>query len=143
MPALRVVRRVLLAAALGAVVGVLGSCGDGDQGQPTTTSAAPGTTTAPGEPPSTQAIGREVAVEVRGGAVVGGPARVQARLGEHLRFVVRSDVADEVHIHGYDRRAEVTAGGQVTLELTADIAGRFEIELERRKLRLGELVVRG
>lgn len=82
-------------------------------------------------------------IEVRNATVVGGPVRVETRLGEQLRIVVSSDLADEVHIHGYDRRAQVGAGGQVAIELKADIPGVFEMELEKRRLRLGQLVVKG
>ncbi|MBA2384839.1 MAG: hypothetical protein H0V68_09300 [Actinobacteria bacterium] len=53
-----------------------------------------------------------------------------------------SDVADEVHVHGYDVHADVARGQPATIEFTADVPGRFEIELEERGLQIAELEVR-
>ncbi len=137
-------RRALAVAGLVVVLSFLSACGDGDEEQPatTTTSAGSPATTAPSRPATTQPAERSVSIEVRDGAVVGGPVRLEARLGEQLRIVVNSDVADEVHIHGYDRLAPVAAGGQAAIVLKADLPGVFEMELERRNLSLGELVVK-
>jgi hypothetical protein len=55
---------------------------------------------------------------------------------------VRSDVADHVHLHGYDLMRDVAPGAPAQLVFTADIPGRFEIELEDRHLQLAELEVR-
>ncbi|MBC7373896.1 MAG: hypothetical protein H7323_07895 [Frankiales bacterium] len=73
---------------------------------------------------------RVIAVAVAGGMVTGVDSRVAARLGEQLVVRVTSDVADEVHVHGYDLRADVAAGGTVEIPLTAAIPGGFEVELE-------------
>lgn len=54
---------------------------------------------------------------------------------------VTSDVADEVHLHGYDHAKEVEAGGTVELQFVADTVGRFELELEGQKFTLGFLEV--
>ena len=68
--------------------------------------------------------------------VVGGAAR---RVGSsasrststaHVVITVTSDVADEVHVHGYDLMADVAPGAPATIRFTADAPGRFEIELE-------------
>ena len=59
-----------------------------------------------------------------------------------MRLVVTSDVADEVHVHGYDEKAAVPANGTVELSFTADIPGVFEVELEQRGRRLLTLEVR-
>ena len=73
---------------------------------------------------------RVIDVSVAGGSVTGPGSRVEAALGEDLVIRVTSDVADEVHVHGYDERAEVPAGGTVEISFTADIPGGFEVELE-------------
>ena len=73
---------------------------------------------------------RVIDVSVAGGSVTGPGSRVGAALGEDLVIRVTSDVADEVHVHGYDERAEVPAGGTVEIPFTADIPGGFEVELE-------------
>ena len=44
-----------------------------------------------------------------------------------------SDVADEIHVHGYDLKKDVPAGGSVRFSFPASIEGVFEIELEGRK----------
>jgi len=55
--------------------------------------------------------------------------------------VVRSDVADEIHVHGYDKKEDVPAGGSVRFSFPADIEGVFEVELEDRAEQIGELRV--
>jgi hypothetical protein len=81
-------------------------------------------------------------VEVKGGKPVGGIQRATAQKGQEVAIVVHSNVADEVHIHGYDLHKDVTAGGAVRIQFKADIAGVFEAELESRKLQIVELTVR-
>jgi hypothetical protein len=73
-------------------------------------------------------------IELRfvGGAVVGGVARQAVPLGSTVQLVVSSDVADEVHLHGYDRKVDVPAGGTATLSLVANVPGVFDVELESR-----------
>jgi hypothetical protein len=75
------------------------------------------------------------------GAVTGGVVRYTLPLGSPVQLVVASDVADEVHVHGYDRRSFVTAGAATTLRFTADLPGVFEVELEQRGAPLTELEV--
>jgi hypothetical protein len=59
-----------------------------------------------------------------------------------VRLVVNSDVADEVHVHGYDLKAEVPAHGVGAVEFVADQSGVFEVELESRGAQLSQLEVR-
>ena len=74
--------------------------------------------------------------------VQGGVSRVPIRLGSSVALVVGSDVGDEVHLHGYDRKVDVPAGGTATLEFVADQAGVFEAELQSRGIQLVQLEVR-
>lgn len=92
---------------------------------PTSTASLPAVA-APTPSPSVRVID----VSVAGGSVTGPGSRVEAALGEDLVIRVTSDTADEVHVHGYDERAEVPAGGTVEIPFTADIPGGFEVELE-------------
>ena len=48
-------------------------------------------------------------------------------------------MADEVHVHGYDRRSYVTAGASTTLRFVADLPGAFDVELEQRGVPLAQL----
>ncbi|MEZ5077174.1 MAG: hypothetical protein R2725_07015 [Solirubrobacterales bacterium] len=80
-------------------------------------------------------------IVVRGGEPVGGVAELSFDAGEVVRFKVTSDVADELHLHGYDISKPVVAGGSVTFEFPAEIEGIFELELEERAVPLAELQV--
>jgi hypothetical protein len=80
-------------------------------------------------------------ITVRDGKPAGGVTELSVKSGERVRFRVRSDVADEVHVHGYDLIKDVTARGSVTFDFPAAIEGAFEIELEGRKEQLAELKV--
>ncbi len=80
-------------------------------------------------------------IVVRGGEPVGGVAELSFDAGETVRFRVSSDVADELHLHGYDISKPVAAGGSATFEFPADIEGIFELELEERAVPLAELQV--
>jgi hypothetical protein len=80
-------------------------------------------------------------IVVRGGKPVGGIKKLEYKKGEQVRFTVRSDVADEIHVHGYDLKKDVPAGGSVRFGFTAKIEGVFEIELEQRAEQIAELRV--
>jgi hypothetical protein len=108
---------------LGLVAGVLTGC----------TSAAP---KADSGPPQRIELG------YAGGAVRGGVSRIPVPLGRQVQLVVTSDVADQVHVHGYDLKADVPAGGSGTVDFTADRSGVFEVELESRGTQLAQLEVR-
>jgi hypothetical protein len=58
--------------------------------------------------------------------------RGSVKLGRDVVIVVRSDVADHAHLHGYDLMADVAPGKPGRIEFTASIPGQFEIELEDR-----------
>lgn len=134
------------------VAGCGGEDGDGagdDAAASTTTTGAPApggdpgastTTTAPVS--STTAAGRVISVTVRAGEVVGGARRERVEAGEPIVLRVDSDTADEVHVHGYDKKVDVSAGGVAEIAFTPDIPGVFEVELEEIKLDLLQLEVR-
>jgi hypothetical protein len=95
---------------------------------------------------NTQAAGKpkpEVPViEVRGAKPVGGVQKLTFTKGDRVRFRVQSDVADEIHVHGYDLMKDVPAGGAVTFSFPASIEGVFEVELEGRKEQIAQLSVK-
>jgi hypothetical protein len=61
--------------------------------------------------------------------------------GETVRFRVRSDGPEEVHVHGYDISKDVEAGQTATMSFKATITGIFEIEFEESGTRIAELKV--
>jgi heme/copper-type cytochrome/quinol oxidase subunit 2 len=89
----------------------------------TPTSATP-TSAAPAS-----ASGRRIEVEVTGDRVSGDTGRVAVPAGGQVTLAVTSDVADEVHVHGYDLTAELVPGEPEELAFTATIPGIFEVEL--------------
>jgi len=72
---------------------------------------------------------------------VRGPPDLTANQGQRVTVRVRSDVADELHIHGYELSAPLPAGEPVALTFIAARSGRFEIELHDSHLQLGALEV--
>jgi len=97
---------------------------------------------APGDNPESASMGGRVpTVVVRDGEPVGGIQELEYDAGDEIRFEVSSDVADEVHVHGYDLSEDVTAGGTVSFDFPAEIEGIFEIELESRGTQIAELQV--
>ena len=80
-------------------------------------------------------------IVVKGGKPVGGVQKLEFRKGDVIRFTVRSDVADHVHLHGYDVSQDVPAGGSVTFAVPADLDGLYEVELEDRVEPLAEITV--
>lgn len=107
-----------------------------DSGTPTTTDGT-ATTTAPAPKPKPSIP----VVRVVGGEPKGGVKRLSYKNGDKIRFRVVSDVADEIHVHGYDKHFDVAAGGSVTVALDATIEGRFEVELENHGVEIVQLEV--
>jgi hypothetical protein len=98
--------------------------------------------------PATGATGATVStepvavVDVRGGKPVGGIKKLDYTKGDQVRFRVKSDVADEIHVHGYDFHKDVPANGSVAFSFPAKIEGVFVIELEGRGVQIAELRVK-
>ncbi len=58
-----------------------------------------------------------------------------------MRFRVRSDVDEEIHIHGYDIAKDIEAGETISVSFKATITGIFEIEFEDSAEQIAELRV--
>jgi hypothetical protein len=143
---------VLLAAAALLLGGfALASCGgDDDAGTtestptqttlPTTTDTTTTTTTTT---QTTTEVEQPTIVRVRvvGGVPKGGIVRKTVEKSDRVVIVVTSDVADEVHLHGYDLMRNVAAGGTTRIRFKATLPGRFEVELEDRGVQIADLTV--
>jgi len=101
----------------------------------TTTTTTDTTTTTEAEKPT------EVKVVVVNGSPQGGIVRQTVNKDDQVVLVVTSDVADEIHLHGYDKARDVAAGGTIRLPFKATIPGRFEAELESRGVQIAEITV--
>jgi hypothetical protein len=119
--------------------------GGDDENKSTTTTEATATTTTPTSTQTTTQTTpsppKPKTITVRDGKPVGGVERLEYQKGDRVRFVVSSDVSDEVHLHGYDIARDVEAGGQARFNFEADLEGVFEVELEDRKEQIAELRV--
>lgn len=143
----------VLVGALAVAGGVLTGCG-----AESSTGAAPEGSTAAPSPAPTTVVGptsspvttpttptgpaaRVIALTVQGGQVAGDTGRVEVPLGTPVTINVTSDVADELHVHGYDKEAQIPAGDTGSVSFTADIPGVFEVELHESGKQLLQLQV--
>jgi hypothetical protein len=144
-------QRLLLVAAAVAVVVVAFLVlrpGSGDERSASTTPAAEtapagsATTTTDAATPSAKPQAPSIpTVRVVDGKPAGGVKKVSVTKGDRLRLRVVSDVADEIHVHGYDLKKDVAAGGTVRFSFPATIEGRFEVELEHAGQQIASLEV--
>lgn len=75
------------------------------------------------------------------GQPAGGVQKLEANEGDNIRFVVKSDVDDEVHVHGFDVSEPVGPGKPARFDFKASFTGVFEIELENSAVPIIELQV--
>jgi hypothetical protein len=92
-------------------------------------------------PPERMAPFREVIV-VDGGEPRDGVKRLDYERGETVRLEVRSDVDEEIHVHGYDIYEQLAAGERTRFSFPAEIDGVFEIELHGSGAEIARLTVR-
>jgi heme/copper-type cytochrome/quinol oxidase subunit 2 len=124
---------------------LLTSGGDDDESETASATATPTATAtgtaAPEEtatPTATATPKPEVPVVDAGSGEV---TKLRFKEGDTVRFRVRSDVADEVHVHGYDLMKDVEPGQTITFSFPASIPGIFEIELENAGEQIAQLRV--
>ena len=75
------------------------------------------------------------------GQPAGGVQKLEVNEGDNIRFVVKSDVDDEVHVHGFDVSEPVGPGKPAKFDFKAGFTGVFEIELENSAVPIIELQV--
>ncbi|RLP99937.1 hypothetical protein EAD98_01495 [Micromonospora sp. CV4] len=85
---------------------------------------------------------RQITVTIAKRRVDPPTGRVTVGKGELVRITVTSDVADELHVHGYDLGARLPAGTPASVEFRAEKTGLFEVETHESELVLFQLVVR-
>ncbi|MBA3358491.1 MAG: hypothetical protein H0U20_03425 [Thermoleophilaceae bacterium] len=69
-----------------------------------------------------------VEIGVRNYKVVGGAKRVEVEKGDTVRLLIRSDVEDRIHIHGYDLYGTPGPGKPARFKFRAKLEGEYEIE---------------
>jgi ABC-type glycerol-3-phosphate transport system substrate-binding protein len=126
----------MLAAAVAGAITLAGCGGDSTNDAVTTTettATAPPTTidtTATTETATTPASeAKVITVNVVKSVPKGGIQRPTVQKGDKVVLVVRTDSGEAVHLHGYNIEKPVVPGKPVRMPFTANIAGRFEVEL--------------
>jgi hypothetical protein len=138
-------RRRLSAALTGAVVltsgFALASCGSGEDASEITseTTLTTTTTTTTTQPPPSGPT--EIRVRVVNGVPESGIVRETVDKGDRVALIVTSDVADHVHVHGYDLFRDLVPGRRARIAFRARLPGWFVIELEDRHAQIAELTV--
>jgi ABC-type glycerol-3-phosphate transport system substrate-binding protein len=133
---------LLVVAATVASIALVG-CGSNDSESASTDTTTTETTTTTTDTTTTTAAEKptEVKVVVVNGSPQGGIVRQTVNKDDQVVLVVTSDIADEIHLHGYDKARDVAAGGTIRLPFKATIPGRFEAELESRGVQIAEITV--
>jgi uncharacterized protein (UPF0333 family) len=90
---------------------------------------------------STSSSSGLVVIHVVNGKAQGGIQKITVNKGQPARFTVKSDVSDEIHVHGYNVHKDVKKGGSVSFDFPATIDGIFDIELESRSEQIASLQV--
>lgn len=114
-------------------------------GQSTTTLTTAGTTlatTTTSAPVATTTTAADLPrIEVEHGVKTAGLDIISVRVGETVRFEVEADIADEVHVHGYDLSFETIPNEAILVEFLADATGIFEVEIEGLGLQIVDIEV--
>jgi len=79
--------------------------------------------------------------EVKDGQPVGGVQKLEVNEGDDVRFTVKSDAEEEVHVHGFDVSEPVGPGKPARFDFKAGFTGIFEVELEHSAVPIIELQV--
>jgi hypothetical protein len=134
----------LAIAAMIAIVAVVVLAGGGDDdpadsgeqaaatATPTATEAAPEATETPTPEPTPKPPPL-----LRAGKVT----KLQATEGETVRFRVRSDTDEEIHVHAYDIERAVPAGKTVNVSFKGTITGIVEIEFHGSGEQIAQLTI--
>lgn len=123
-------RRQAAAGMAGVLVGLaLAGCGGEPQPEPKAEPTRSAYVSVGPPTASPTAAAPTVRIQVKGGKVISGNGTHKVKQGSRVVIEVVTDVADEVHLHGYDKEAATQPGKPARLRFTANIPGVFEVEL--------------
>lgn len=83
----------------------------------------------------------DVTITVTKGKAKGEVQSLKVKKDGAVHLTVKSDTADEIHIHGYDLHKDVATNGTATFDFPAKLDGAFVIELEDAEETLANLAV--
>ncbi|GAB2582224.1 cupredoxin domain-containing protein [Microlunatus antarcticus] len=148
---LKAIAAPILLSALGVL---LSGCGTSTTpaDQPSSAGSAPpaassSATTSPTTQPGTPAAGSPVAgavvvsVKVSGGRVQPRLQTTPVKAGQTVTITATSDVADSIHVHGYDKTLDLPPGQTASVSFIADVKGVFEVETHETELLVAKLSV--
>jgi hypothetical protein len=78
-----------------------------------------------------------ISIVVKGGKPVPGPRIVKLKRDDPVVMHVVSDMADELHVHGYNLQVALKPNEPATLKFVARRTGRFSFELHKSGAELG------
>lgn len=137
--------RARAVACLMGLLGVLMACGAPvPPAAPAPPPSAATNTASTGQPatePSEQSTSSTTAILFERGALARKSDQVHVVPGTTVTLAVTSDVADDIHLHGYNSLAPTVPGGEARLQFDADRPGRYVAELEGRALPLVEFII--
>lgn len=85
----------------------------------------------PGSPAPARAAARLIEARYEGGEIRTAEPRVEVARGDELVLRITSDVAEEIHVHGYDLTFALPAGETVEKSFVADLPGQWAVELHQ------------
>jgi FtsP/CotA-like multicopper oxidase with cupredoxin domain len=127
-----------IAAVIAVVAVVILASSGGDESSPTAAQPTPSGTATPGGSGTATSTATPTPVPV---LAAGQMKKLRYSQGDTVRFRVRSDAPEEVHVHGYDLKTDVEPGKPAEMSFKASITGIFAIELEHSGQQLAELRV--
>ena len=108
---------------------------------PSTTPSASPTASASTAAPSEAAADVTVDIRIADGKVTTGVQNVKVKSGQSVLIRGVSDVADSLHVHGYDKSLDLEPGKPAEVTFTADVTGVFEIETHETAKLVAKLTV--
>lgn len=112
-------------------------------GDATTLTSPPSPTASGSRPSASSASATRLSITVAKGKAVGGLQELRAARGAHVVITVTSDdTTSEVHLHGYDLKAELAPSSAAVIEFDATISGVFDLELEETNVKVADLTVK-
>ena len=124
-------RAALVGLPLALALPLSGCAGKAPDSSAATSSSASGSTSSSASGTSSAAATQRIEVTVAGGKASGDTGRVPVAVGTSVTLVVTGDLADEVHVHGYDKEADLSPGQPTEVQFDATIPGVFEVELHK------------
>ena len=122
-------------------VAIVAGCGSKKSDNPTIT--LPSNNQPASASPVPSATATQLSIVVKGGKAQGGVQALSAKLGSQVVITVTStDTTSEIHLHGYDLKADLAPGKDAVISFKASISGVFELELEGTSVTIANLTVR-